>query len=243
MGMPVVNMGLHANLGLPYMLNEARAVARSGDIVILSIEYDHIYQDFGQSELHRLLCHRPAALAYLDGPTAKRLLDDTHIFFGGITRSAILRLQTGRHTERTALYVREAFNAYGDVIIHYNQPSPWRVIANSRPLPNINIDVLGKNMRLLRHFLRRCEKESITVFFSFPPYPIPKAGSSATQIEILVEALNSCEGLTLLDRPERHAYPWELFYNTKYHLSRDGAALRTAHLAEDLKAWQERSRE
>jgi len=39
-GLPVVNCGLHANLGLQFMLNRARIHLTEGDIVVLCPEYD-----------------------------------------------------------------------------------------------------------------------------------------------------------------------------------------------------------
>ena len=38
---PVVNMGLHAGLGLKFMLNEIQPALNGGDIVIIFPEYEH----------------------------------------------------------------------------------------------------------------------------------------------------------------------------------------------------------
>ena len=38
-GLPVINMGLHAGLGLPFMLGEIKNEIKQNDIILLSIEY------------------------------------------------------------------------------------------------------------------------------------------------------------------------------------------------------------
>src|ERR1700739_1843921 len=40
LNLPVVNLGLHAGLGLDFILNEAMSEIKQGDIVVLSIEYE-----------------------------------------------------------------------------------------------------------------------------------------------------------------------------------------------------------
>ena len=37
--MPVVNLGLHAGLGLEFILNEISSQMKSGDEVVISLEY------------------------------------------------------------------------------------------------------------------------------------------------------------------------------------------------------------
>ena len=41
LGYPVVNMGLHAGIGLRYMVLEVAPYLKKGDIVIIGAEYDH----------------------------------------------------------------------------------------------------------------------------------------------------------------------------------------------------------
>ena len=43
-GMRVVNMGLHGGVGLPYMLSLALPELKSGDVVVVSPEYELFFQ-------------------------------------------------------------------------------------------------------------------------------------------------------------------------------------------------------
>jgi len=51
--MPVVDMGLHAGLGLKFMLEEAKPYIRKGDIVILVPEYQQFFGEnyYGEETL------------------------------------------------------------------------------------------------------------------------------------------------------------------------------------------------
>ena len=50
-----------------------------------------------------------------------------------------------------------------------------------------------------------------------------------------MEFLKSIHGLVILDSPEDHVYDLSLFYDTKQHLTKAGADLRTAKLVQELR--------
>ena len=54
-----INLALHAGLGLDFMLNEARDVMQPGDVVVLSLEYDHLFCDTTDLTTMQLLEFRP----------------------------------------------------------------------------------------------------------------------------------------------------------------------------------------
>lgn len=45
LGMPVVNAGLHASIGLKYIIDDCFPRLRRGDILVLSPEYGHFFGD------------------------------------------------------------------------------------------------------------------------------------------------------------------------------------------------------
>jgi len=47
-GIPTVNMGVFASLGIDYMLDKAKKVLKPGDIIVTSIEYPLYYQTHEQ---------------------------------------------------------------------------------------------------------------------------------------------------------------------------------------------------
>ena len=50
-GVPCVNGGTHAGLGVDYLLSAYRALVKPGDLVLLPLEYDNYYYSIG----HKLL--------------------------------------------------------------------------------------------------------------------------------------------------------------------------------------------
>ena len=73
---PVVNLSLHAALGLPFLLAEALAVARPGDVVVVSLEYEHFQFDLTSDYLFYVLEQRPESATYLSWSSLRKLLDE-----------------------------------------------------------------------------------------------------------------------------------------------------------------------
>ncbi len=76
----VVNMGLHAGLGLDFMLNEALDGLREGDVVVLSPEYDIVWRDEPN--------HLTIAEILRFAPSARRFVERRH--WWPTLRSAVL---------------------------------------------------------------------------------------------------------------------------------------------------------
>lgn len=60
-GMPVVNAGLHASVGLKYIIDDCFQRLKRGDILVLSPEYGHFFGDMAYGEAPM------ADLVYLSG--------------------------------------------------------------------------------------------------------------------------------------------------------------------------------
>ena len=63
----VVNMGLHAGLGLDFLLNETLDGLREGDVVVISPEYDIVWPDQpSHLEIAEVLRFQPSAYRYVE---------------------------------------------------------------------------------------------------------------------------------------------------------------------------------
>src|SRR5262249_12127288 len=114
-GRRVVNMGLYAGLGVPFMLDEARAGARRGDVVVIALEHffygmdeDTICEPMDWLTLFRLnpLAVRPAPPRACRG--LFRRCGDGLVPFAAVLHDALSRQQL------EYIYARNQFNEAGD---------------------------------------------------------------------------------------------------------------------------------
>jgi hypothetical protein len=122
LGRPVVNLAVHGGLGLSFILAEAKAAVRPGDVVVLSLECEHFGRDSTSDYLFDVLEQRPASAAYLSLGQARTLLDDAFGYAGRVVRGGLRRLLGREHPARPP-YARAAFGALGDVVAHLDLPA------------------------------------------------------------------------------------------------------------------------
>jgi hypothetical protein len=245
LGRPVVNMGLAAGVGVEFMLADLEPELASGDIVALSLEYDHFARGrragggFDPSVLQQVLIYRPQGfLALRPIHFRKILLDRGLILLGELARHG---LHIGRPAKSAntaaAQSPRAGFNEWGDLVGHRIQPSPVPIetIEGARLLvwqPDF------PNKTLLRHlseFVQRCKTRGIRVAFTFPPKPTSTLTRERLRAEQVQAALAQIPGLILLDKPQDHAYPANEFFDSANHLTAQGAATRTAKVITELR--------
>uniref|UniRef100_UPI003B3A9963 hypothetical protein n=1 Tax=Spirosoma sp. TaxID=1899569 RepID=UPI003B3A9963 len=111
---PVVNMGLHAALGLPFMLREALSGIRPGDTVILCPEYELTSGD--PRLLSQLVDVNPKAYSFLNLTVSDhirlRVQNMQRCLMAGFYKVTGL-------TKVDPIYNRQNFNKEGDVQGHY----------------------------------------------------------------------------------------------------------------------------
>ena len=126
LGLNPVNMGLDADLGLDFMLNEVKESVRTGDVIVISPEYEHFEESYlggNYQHLFKVLCERPASARYLAASNFSSLLDQGLILMGDLTRFT-LQIFTGGNKPTAPSHSpgRESFNNLGDEISHYYRP-------------------------------------------------------------------------------------------------------------------------
>jgi hypothetical protein len=140
--MPVVNMGVHASLGLRYMLDEIKEDIHQGDIIIISPEYEQFFGGLngGESLLYDLSVF-PQGLAYVHSPSQYQvILISLPFLIQSVPKRLIGNLLGSRNPDIIGVYNRTAFNSHGDVVAHLDEPSPLNIsglpplIGSSHPL-------------------------------------------------------------------------------------------------------------
>ncbi|MFM8359632.1 MAG: hypothetical protein ACKOET_13875 [Verrucomicrobiota bacterium] len=252
-GRPVVNVGLAAGIGSEFMLAQAAQVARPGDVILLSLEYDQFAsgpragawsgQGFDPAILQQVLVFHPGSVACL-GPThfRKVVLDRGLRILGEVIRRRVGQAFVPAPRDPAGDRRRRGFNEHGDAVGHWDLPSRMdpavlaraRLVGEARGFPNPAL--LGH----LARFVARQRERGVAVAFTFPPKPATALAHDAPLAGQLAAALRSIPGLRVLDQPADHGYPPELFFDTANHLTGEGARRRTERVAIALEPGWER---
>jgi len=227
LGIPVVNMGLHAGFGLRFMVNEIKPSVHKGDIVVISPEYHHFFKE-GMLNGEKVLV---ALVVDVDRRNLKYLSlgQMLHLtpFAMKYAVSKIAGKQFDVMDEGTDFYEnrykRNSFNRYGDENMHWTYPNR-EIKKMGMPLSTdkvseeaiglisgLNTYVTGREARLMvippafmngeyNDYKRIIDQTSGALAESKVPFSIP---------------------------PERFVYPDSLFFNTIYHLNKKGVDDRT----------------
>jgi hypothetical protein len=228
-----INMGLHAGLGMEYMLNEVKDKLQPGDVVVLSFEYEN-FIDFppGPKDVFDVIEARWQNLQYLPTSYIPALLDKGLIFAGGVLRRSVDSL-TGT-IDRQSYYQRTSFNSTGDAIVHYDLASLTdKVLEDGKTFEFRSQDV-QRGIQMMNAFNADCQAKGVRVFYAYPPLVGRLLEKSEPEIEKLEQELAQSLTFPILDKPGDVAYPDSYYFDTRYHLNKIGANARSQHLANRL---------
>jgi len=226
--LPVVNMGLHAGLGLGRILDHISPFLNSGDILVIAPEYSHFssywngyntaYEIIFETRQYRLLWS-----FYYGWPDN---------FFSYISEKYKIYKSINFNKNKIDInplsYSRNGFNEYGDYIKHLGM--------ENQPFSSLN-DLGPLNRTYLKHFFQFVDNFStrgITVVLSYPCYEEQSFHNSAGLIQELDTVFSAKNNLLVISTPESYCYPVNYFYDTTYHLNREGRSVRTSQLIKDL---------
>lgn len=230
-GFHPVNLGLHGDLGLAFNLNEVETGLRSGDVVVLSPEYEQFHDTFwgtSQMLMHAIEC-RSANAAFLEPQHYKMLADRGMLDrWGGMVR-AVFRRETA--TLNDSIYRPQSFNENGDMVGHHGRtakPGPARDIPFSR-------EKAMQTVSYINRFVSRCEKKGVRVLFAHPPlaqFAFEANKRSLDELEAILQQNLQCP---ILDSMAETLFPAESLYDTVYHLGREGAKIHSTRVSERLR--------
>jgi len=221
-----VNTGIHAGIGLVYMMDSSLEYVQPGDIVILVPEYNNYFGNFayGGKELCSIILNIAPSDCFLYGRLewisllpyivehAKSKLDYTQ--YAAITEGGI--------------YGADSFNEYGDAIAHRELESldfePFFSFEG-----NFNQSVVDE----ITNFRLNVEKKGAIFLISYPCYQRTSFENCSLQIQKVQIELEQ-NNFNILGTPERYMMPESMMFNTPYHLTGEGADYRTNLLIEDL---------
>lgn len=229
LGMPVVNMGLDAGLGLKFMLDQVKPFLIQGDVIVIAPEYDHFTGNLfsGSGALIKLIeiNHDWSKLADISMITlANNLMSRNQTIFG-FSRSTPRISDISKSWD----YSRAGFNSFGDEIAHLSFPN--EKFKEDGPVgTNINL----KAIRYLKNFIDTNVASGISVLVFYPCISKSYYSHNLQSIETVTKALGKNIFMPLTT-PENFVYDDDLFFNTSYHLNAQGRQLHTANMLQALK--------
>lgn len=230
--LPVVNLGLHAGLGLEYMLREAEGFVEGGDLVVVSPEYEQFFgrQLWGRQQLLELAWLHPASLRYMTAP--RQLLGIVRGFptvFQNRLRSLWLDVRSPNREVSHDIYNRDAFNAHGDVVAHLDAERDRPV--EEMPLLRDTTAAFNQDaVRALAEFHTSVRERGARAFIVLPTIPEPLYRLREAEVTRVYEALREGARAPVLGAPSLQTGGAEDFFDTAYHLSRRGRAAQTERL-------------
>ena len=227
--MSVVNMGLHAGLGMNFILSEVEKDIHEGDWVIVSLEYHHFLSKSmfnGEDVLAALLFDvNRECIQYVKPGQWLALFPGICLY----SSKKIVSVSSQKVDDFEDLFTRESFNEYGDEVAHYGLPST----VHSGEKPALDEGVYARAIRRLVEFRSFVESRGAKFFLAACPYPAAQYPLDEKAIAEAVKAVSSA-GLSFLVEPQDCLFPDSLMFNSFFHLSGEGAGIRTEQLIKRL---------
>jgi len=243
-GIDVINMGVVAQFGIKYMTNEIKPFINDGDIVVVVPEYEHFFKmkwslfNGRTSLLSAVLDVYPEGKKYLtieqwlylSRSIPKYGLNKLRKFIQNYFNTMIFEIDDKNTiiNEENSVYRRDAFNEYGDVTIHWNLENKE---IEFKPQEVYNID--NNVILFLNDFYEFVVGRNANLYFMFPCYRETSYNYYINYINRLKNELNQLN-FKILSTPERGKLADKYFFDSDYHLNREGINLWTIKLIDDL---------
>lgn len=232
-GYHAVNLGLIAALRLEYMLAEALAVARPGDLVVIAPEYGQLFRRFegGNSAmaLLQVLEARPANAAHLRWVHWKTILDAGAIpQLGFAVQQASDRLGDwlrGRKLDQPrSIRVTDA----SDLLEHRGEPSrPGAATSENVLRARVDVADMMPSVALINRFAAAARQRGVDVVFTWCPIPKVQQQRRRRQLALIEATLRDQLDVPIIGSPDDFTFPNHAFFDSPLHLGGDWMIERT----------------
>ena len=233
LGMPALNMGLHAGLKRDFPLNVAKSNIMEGDIIILAFEYSAYIEDLMTEETAwSVIDNHPEFMKMIPKDNVFNLIRYYPLFLAKKTLYALF----SPNPEASDIYNYRNFDEYGDLKCERigNLRTPEEVKSNAY------IEITPKNisdesMQSIKEFAEFCRSKGAEVYASSPSvdeYGVKSIDGDGASFE---EYYEEHTGVEMISSVKDFVMPTEYFYDTHYHLNDAGVQYRTKMLIRDMK--------
>ncbi len=230
----VINMGLHAGIGLEFIVKDAKQYINKGDIIVLIPEYENFYTDnfYGEMELIAVLFDiEPQGRKLVDAKQWQHLLKYIPTYSAKKIKNYIPTLFR-KQTQATEvnIYDRRSFNEFGDAYIHWALPNqnylPAKINTGKEKL---NIEVVS----FIKEFKKYVISKGATVCILPPVIQDQSFNNQVSAIYMINDSLTA-NNISFFVKPERYKFSSEYFFNSYYHLNKKGVDERTQMIIQDI---------
>ena len=232
LGMPCVNMGCTAYLGLAYYLAQLRGNLHEGDIVILAPEYVMYENGYSNSIVWMAAENHANVLKKLPAEYLPGMMRG----FWAYAKQKLTLLRTDGAPTRTAAqaYADAGFGEWGDItkprvnILEHKY--------NTQDCRTVSADTLAPAVaRDIRRFAAYARAQGASVYLTYAPFDALALQGGTAGVDALQARLQAeCPDVPWLGRLADGVLDADYFYDTNNHLNSAGAALRTQRLIADL---------
>lgn len=224
LGINVINYGLHAGMGLKFMIDDVATYTRKGDVLVIAPEYSHFYNNFANGEPLTI-----APLLSVCNWEKLHLLNSHQIKNVIIGLPYIFRFIMPKPDLKNT-YTLSGFNEYGDEVKH------WGLKGISIPEPGVSNRSLDASFG--EYFINKInilERDKQCEVLIVPPVCRESAFNAMTNEWKKVSLFLEENGYPFIVSPEHHALPDKYAYDTDYHMNYEGVKLYTSSIIEILK--------
>lgn len=227
----VINNGLHAGLGLEFMLDGILPYVRKDDVVILAPEYTHFYGTSAYGEAHTLPFILDIDVSSLQNMNFHQLCN----IIRGLPSLLLGRLDfcfnliIDKNNPTTFEYKRSGFNLNGDEVSHWHYSSKHITPGNTIREP-FNDTFFQNFVGIISDLKKKC-----TVLLMPPAIQEETFNNQKNNIIFLRCKLQE-EGIDYIADPSMFAYSSDCLFDSYYHLNKKGVDLNTDRIISILQS-------
>jgi hypothetical protein len=235
LGIPVINDGLHAGLGIA-PLRELEEYIRPGDVIIISLEYQFFSnRDVMEGDLAFLsdwLEYSPRRIQYLSHPWRQSPALYATMLQRKVNREVNTSLFGGSLDELRNVFIGTKYNLNGDFIGHLHQASTPRSKISFEPYP---VSTLQKEILIfLKEFHQAAREKGAEVYFEAPASRKSNCDTTGkTSLANFFKRFEERSSIPVLTPLDEVCLPDKYFFDTAYHLNAEGRQVRTQRLIEN----------
>ena len=238
-GMPVVNLGLHGALGNAFHEDMAKFNIEKGDIVIIS-HTDYDLDDISEFDLLWITLEHHKELYYLI--KKEDYLSMAKAYPTYAIKSALLwiRKKGNKYEDNISSYSRNSFNKYGDVVVKPDSGAKSMhqlFYEGAITVPKIS----EKGVTRINEYNKYISEKGATLLIASYPIAYGEYTPDREKYVRFEKELRDKLDCEVISNFIDYFISYEYFYDTEYHLTKEGAEIRTKLLIEDIKSWKNAS--
>jgi hypothetical protein len=235
LGIPVINDGLHAGLGIA-PLHELEEYIRPGDVIIISLEYQLFSsRDIMDGDLAFLsdwIEYSPGRIKYLSDPWRQVPALYATMLQRKVNRKVNTILFGGSLNEVRNVFIGTKYNSNGDFIGHLHQASTPRskISFEAYPVTRLQNEIFV----FLEEFHRAAREKGAAVYFEAPASRKSNCDTTGKgSLANFFKAFGKRSSIPVLTPLDEVCLPDKYFFDTAYHLNAKGRQVRTQRLIEN----------